>query len=180
MRVTISGPPGSGKTTVCKLLAERLHCDCLISGTVFREMAKKQGLSLSEFGKLAERDPKYDKMVDDNMIEKAMSNKDIVLEGRLTGHLLSKRDKHAFKVYLDADPRTRAERVEEREPGDVEKVMKEMLERERCEAKRYKSYYGIDLKDTSVYDLVVDTTHIPPEQVVDLILEKMGARARRG
>ena len=54
MRITISGPPGSGKTTVCKLLAERLHCDCLISGTVFREMAKKQGLSLSEFGALAE------------------------------------------------------------------------------------------------------------------------------
>ncbi len=180
MRITISGPPGSGKTTVCKLLAERLHCDCLISGTVFREMAKKQGLSLSEFGALAESDPKYDKMVDDKMIERAMSTKDIVLEGRLTGHLLSKRDRNAFKVYLDADPKARAERLEEREPGDPDKIMREMLEREKCEANRYKCYYGIDLRDTSVYDLVVDTTGVTPEQVVDLILKKTGARARRG
>jgi predicted cytidylate kinase len=180
MRITVSGPPGSGKTTVCRLLAERLHCDCLISGTVFREMAKKQGTSLSDFGRLAEKDPKYDRMVDEGMLEKAMSEKDIVVEGRLTGHLLSKRDPGAFKVFLDAEPRVRAERVGEREPGRPDKIMKEMLEREECEALRYRRHYGIDVKDKSIYDLVVDTTHRTPDQVADLIIETMGARARRG
>jgi predicted cytidylate kinase len=174
MRVTISGPPGSGKTTVCKLLAERLGCDYIISGSVFRSMAQRLDLGLAEFGRLAQRDPKYDQLIDEDMVRQAMEREDVVLEGRLAAHNLARRGIPAFKVYLDAPPRVRAARIVEREHGDVERALEEMLEREQCEAERYRSWYGIDLKDMSVYDLVVDTSDLLPEEVVDLIVCGMG------
>ncbi|MDD1746593.1 MAG: AAA family ATPase [Methanomassiliicoccales archaeon] len=176
MRVTISGPPGSGKTTVCKLLAERLGSDYIISGSVFRSMAQRLDLSLAEFGQLARRDPKYDQMIDEDMVRQAMEREDVVLEGRLAAYNLARRGIPAFKVYLDAPPRVRAVRIVEREHGDVERALEEMLEREECEAERYRSWYGIDLKDMSVYDLVVDTSDLLPEEVVDLIVCGMGGR----
>ena len=173
MRITISGPPGSGKTTVCKLLAARLGYRYIISGNVFREMASKLHLNLTEFGKLAEEDPKYDKMIDDSMVAMVADDNDIVLEGRLAGYNLAQRGIAAFKVYLDADPRVRAARILEREKGDLMTVMNEMLERESCEAVRYSQWYGIDINDKSVYDLIVDTSNAPPEKVVAIIAREL-------
>jgi predicted cytidylate kinase len=179
MRITISGPPGSGKTTVCKLLAARLGYRFVISGNVFREMASKLHLSLTEFGKLAEEDPKYDRMIDDAMVAMAMDDNDIVLEGRLAGYNLARLDMVALKVYLDADPQVRAARILEREKGDLETAMDEMAEREKCEAVRYSQWYGIDVNDKSVYDLILDTSDVPPEKVVDIILKRLEGFPRR-
>jgi predicted cytidylate kinase len=171
MRITISGPPGSGKTTVCRLLAARLGYGYIISGNIFREMASKLHLTLTEFGKLAEEDPKYDRMIDDSMVAMAADDNQVVLEGRLAAYNLARRDMVAFKVYLDADPQVRAARILERENGDLRTVMNEMLEREICEAVRYSQWYDIDINDKSVYDLIVDTSDTPPEKVVEIIVK---------
>jgi predicted cytidylate kinase len=178
MRITISGPIGSGKTTVCKLLAQRLDLPFLVSGMVFRDMARQLDLSLEDFGRLAESDPKYDKMIDEEYVERASMTSDIILEGRLAAHMLTRADLEAFRVYLDAAPRTRANRVAEREGTDPEQVLPEMLERERSEATRYRAYYDIDLDDLSVYDIIIDTTDIEPEAVVDRIIREMEAKKR--
>jgi cytidylate kinase len=77
---------------------------------------------------------------------------------------------------MDADLDERAKRVAEREGGTVEQRRTEILEREACEAKRYLAYYGIDIADRSIYDLVVDTTHLTPQEVADAIVRATEAK----
>lgn len=173
MRITISGLPGSGKTTVCQRLSEMLSIECVISGELFRQMAKNHDLSLAKFGELAKNDPSYDRMLDDRMIEIARENDTIILEGRLTAYMLTRHGLEAFKVYLDADLEERASRISKREGIPMEVALERIKERERCEAARYLDYYDIDISDRSVYDMVLDTTTIPAEKVADIILEKV-------
>jgi cytidylate kinase len=76
-------------------------------------------------------------------------------------------------VLLNADIATRNRRIITREGGESEKRKWEMLERERSEAARYKKYYNIDLKDVSIYDVVIDTSDKSPNDILDIIICKI-------
>jgi len=169
MRITISGPPGSGKTTACRLVAERLRLKVVISGDIYRQLARESSMSLAEFGSLCESDPDVDRQLDQRMIDIARSNDDLLLEGRLAAYMLTRNRIPAFRVYMVADLDVRAARVAEREGGTMEQRKREIVEREECEARRYLAYYDIDIRDKSIYDLVIDTTDKTPEQVADII-----------
>ena len=173
MRITISGPIGSGKTTVCNLLAKRSGQRSVVSGNIFREMAKEHHMSLGEFGQLCEHDMRYDRLLDERMVEIARDNPDIILEGRLVAYMLEKNGIPALKFFLTADLETRAKRVVEREDSPLEVALKEMGEREDSEAVRYQSYYGINIKSIDVYDVVIDTADKSPEQIVDIMMERV-------
>lgn len=172
MIITIGGPPGSGKTTVARLLSKKLGKKVVVIGEVFRSLAKERGLTLAEFGEIASEDHSIDMAIDKETIKIAKEG-DLILEGRLAGVMLQKNDIESFKVWLDADISTRAERIAKREQIDAEQVKKNILEREKCESKRYKDIYGIELGDKFVYDLVIDTSNISPEEIVDVILNEL-------
>lgn len=170
--ITVSGNPGSGKSTVAKLLEKKLGIKYVYSGMIFREMAKKYNMSLEEFGKYCEENSEIDKELDDKQIE-ILRKGDVILEGRLAGWLAFLNNIPAFKVAVVADLEIRAQRIVEREKGNVEKRKKEILERERSEVLRYKTYYDIDLKDTSIYEIVIDSGDKTPEEIVDIIIKKL-------
>jgi predicted cytidylate kinase len=157
------------------MLSDRLGIECVISGAIFREMAEDEGLGLSEFGRLCESDSKYDRLLDERILRIARARKDVILEGRLTAHMLHRNRIPAFKIFLDADIVVRAKRITGREGVDEEEARSAVIEREKCEARRYEGYYGIDLADESVYDLVVDTSNLTPEQVFDRIIAHLEA-----
>ncbi len=98
MRITISGPIGSGKTTVCNLLSERTGMPYVVSGHIFRQMAKEHGLSLAEFGRLAEKEPRFDIELDQRMVRLAEEKEDIILEGRLVAQMLTRHRIPALRV----------------------------------------------------------------------------------
>jgi cytidylate kinase len=155
MRITVSGPPGSGTTTLAKALSSRFDLEHVSSGDVFRSMARERDMSLAEFGRVAEEDPEIDREIDERQAEIARENDDIVLEGRLSGWMAEDAD---MRVWLDAPLDVRAERVAEREEQTVKEARVEIEEREASESKRYQEIHGIDINDLSVYDLVVDTS----------------------
>ena len=170
--ITISGTPGSGKSTVAELLEAKLGIKYVYSGMIFRELAKKYKMSLEEFGKYCESNSKIDKELDDKQLE-ILRKGNIIMEGRLAGWLAHLNDIPAFKISIDTDLETRAKRIVKREKGDVEKRKQEILKREESEALRYKKYYDIDLKDSSIYDIVIDSGDKTPEEIVAIILEKI-------
>ena len=57
--------------------------------------------------------------------------------------------------------------------------MKEIVEkikaREQSERKRYKQYYDVDYFDEKLYDLVIDTTNISVNEVVNKILDSLNS-----
>lgn len=142
----------------------------LSAGEVFRDMAEKRDMSLEDFSVLAEENEKIDRKLDERMVEEA--SRGMILEGRLTGHLLHMSDKEAFKVWIKAPLETRVRRIAEREGHeDLDRLKERVVKRERSEEKRYRGYYDIDLFDTSFYDAVIDSEKNGPEQVVDKIIE---------
>ncbi|NLI74260.1 MAG: AAA family ATPase [Euryarchaeota archaeon] len=178
MRITISGPPGSGKTTVCRILGEHLGLEIVSSGHIFRQMAEEREMSLAEFGHLCETDPEADLILDNRMVEIARNSDNICLEGRLSAHMLTRHSIEAFRVLMLADIDERSKRVVTREGGTWEQRKREIEDREASEAKRYKAYYNIDINDKDVYDLVIDTTNIPAEDVAGRIIREVRKHSR--
>ena len=115
MRITISGPPGSGKSTACRKLSEILGYRQIIFGHVFRDMAAERGMTVSEFGALAEKDPSIDREIDSTILDVAMDNENIILESRLSAYLTKKKGIDAFRVYIHASPEVRMKRICDRE-----------------------------------------------------------------
>ncbi|MDY6779766.1 MAG: AAA family ATPase [Halobacteria archaeon] len=165
MRVTVSGPPGSGTTTLAEALASEFDLEHVSSGDVFRSMAEERGVSLSEFNEIAENDPEIDEEIDLRQKQIAKERDDIVLEGRLSGWMAENAD---LKVWLDASREVRAERVADREEQTPDEALKEIREREESEAKRYEEIHGIDIHDLSVYDLVVDAERWDADGVAEI------------
>lgn len=172
MTITISGNPGSGKSTVAKLLEKKLGIKYVYSGMIFRELAEKYNMTLEEFGKYCEGNSEIDKELDTRQLE-ILKKGNVILEGRLAGWLAHRNNISAFKIAIVTDINIRAKRIVNREKGSVKKRKKEILERERSENNRYKKYYNIDLKDTSIYDIIIDSGDKSPEEILNLIIQKL-------
>jgi cytidylate kinase len=168
LTITVGGLPGTGTSTLCKLLKERLGMPYTYAGALFREEAARRGHSLQEFGALSQRDSSIDAALDDRQIF-LLRNGGLILEGRLSGWLANRHRIPALKVWVRCDEAERIRRIVDRDGGTLEAQADATWEREQSEADRYRRYYGADLTDTSFYDLVLDSTHTLPEALADQV-----------
>ncbi|AKB20959.1 (d)CMP kinase [Methanosarcina sp. WH1] len=169
MRITVSGLPGSGTTTLSRLLSEYYELELVSSGEIFRRMAKERGMSLSEFGAMAEKDPSIDLDIDKNQKSIIHTQDNIILESRLAGHM-AEGVPNVLKIWIKAPLLTRVRRIQRREKSiSFDEELEKTVEREKSEALRYKNYYGIDITDLSIYDIVIDSEKWNQYQTIDIL-----------
>jgi cytidylate kinase len=166
MRITISGLPGSGTTTVAKLLSKELSTELISAGEMFRQIANEKNLKLEQFSKLAENNDDFDRQIDEKQREEAMERENVIVEGRLSGFFVPDA---GLKIWLKAPLEIRARRIAAREGITCEEALSAMKNRERSEHKRYEKYYGIHLNDLSIYDMVIDSSRWSERDIVEMI-----------
>jgi len=167
--ITISGPPGSGKSTLSKILSAKFGMELISAGDIFRRMAHERCMSLEEFGLLAKQDENIDRMLDEMQKKIAKEKDNIILEGRLSGFLVEA----DFKLWLKAPLEVRAQRIAKREGIPISSARKQVLERERCERERYLKYYNIDINNLSIYDLVIDSSKWNPNEIYEIVAKAL-------
>jgi CMP/dCMP kinase len=167
--VTVSGPPGSGTTTTGEHVAARLELDLVPGGEVFRAMAVERGMSLPVFGRYATDHPEVDVELDARLALRARAGS-VVLESRLAGWIAHNEKLAAVTAWIDCDPEIRARRVAEREGVDVARARADNDERQLVERARYLALYGIDMADLAIYDLVLDSGVLGPDELADQIV----------
>lgn len=160
--ITITGFPGSGKSSTAKAVASALGYEHFSSGDLYRKMATARGLTIEELNFLAEKQKEIDLEVDEFLKKIAREKNNIVIDSRMAFHWMP----DSFKVFLKLDARTAAQRafVQIQRVGrvgqdgsSVDEVLENTLKRRKSEQKRYSDLYGVDITDQSQFDLVVDT-----------------------
>ena len=165
MIITMSGLPGSGKTSAAKELANRYGFVIISAGEQFRKLAQEQGMTIQEFGELAETDASIDIAIDNRQKELALKQANALVEGRLAGRTIEA----DLKIWLKASLEVRAQRISRREGVDERQALEDTRIREACEALRYMRFYNIDQRDLSCYDLIIDTGLWDAKGVADII-----------
>ena len=173
--ITVSGLHGSGTSTQARRLAESLGLRYVSAGLLFRRIAEERGLTLEELSRLAEESPELDRMIDERTREEARRG-GVVIDATLAGWMAEDAD---LKIFLTAPLEERVRRIARREGLSLEEAMRETLKRERSERERFKRYYGIDINDLSIYDVVLNTALFKPDATAR-ILRGIVEELRRG
>jgi cytidylate kinase len=165
--ITISGPAGSGKSFCASSLATYFGIPYHSAGSIFRQMAAERGVTIEELTRQANIDPTIDKEIDSRTNELAKGG-GIILEGRLVTYFTS-HSPHTLSFYLTAPFEERVKRIADREGSPVEVVREKTRIREESELFRYKSLYGFDISDLSIYDFVINTSIWDKESEVQVL-----------
>ena len=176
--ITLTGKPGSGKSSTADRVAEMLGYTRYSSGEYVREFVHKQKMTLEEFNTNAERHPEVDHQIDEKL-RALRDHRDIVIDARLAFYWIPE----SFKVYLDLDSDVAIARIYRdasmntlrsnagEGDRDMTDVADQVDERMRSERVRFKKLYGVNPYSIEHFDLVIDTARHSPQTVALTIFD---------
>jgi cytidylate kinase len=175
--IIVSGMPAVGKTTVSRMVAEKLVLRLVGGGDVLKELAVEEGYSPGgddwwdtkegmKFLEERKRKSGFDKEVDSRLLEKARRG-DVVI----TSYPIPWLSKRGLRIWLSGSVETRSQRMAKRDHANVKKCMEVLAVRDLENYKLYKKLYKIEFgKDLTPFDLIVDTDSINESRVAEIVL----------
>lgn len=185
MIISINGTEGSGKSTLAKLLAKKLDWPHYYIGGIRREMAKKRGLTLNEFNKLGETDPRTDLEVDKYQKKLSKKQSRFIIEGRTSWFFIP----NSLKIYIDVDEKIGAERIfkelqkpNARNEAKKIKTLKDVIlknqERRASDNKRYWKYYKIKVHDKRHFNFILNTSNLNKKQAFNILFKYVNQKIK--
>ncbi|MDD5040727.1 MAG: cytidylate kinase family protein [Patescibacteria group bacterium] len=190
MIVSLSGKPGSGKSTVAKRLAAVLGYKRYYVGGMFRDAARQRGMTLIEFLRWGENHGQCDREFDTKVEELGRAEDNFVIEGRTAFHFI----RHSLKIFLDVSDEEGARRIwsalqthdgvahernEAQNLKSYEDVLRSVKARLISDKIRYQKYYHIDIFDPQHYDLYLNATRMSPEEEFQQVYEFVKKRIEK-
>ncbi len=196
--ITISGLPGSGSTTLLKLLKEELEYEGwrgFSGGEFMREYAIEKGYFDSD--QKAHHDAShypddFDRQVDFGMREKLESQKKWILESKLSGFMAQRLDRVLKVLVYCSEPAVRIDRLVNRDELTIEQAKEHVLNRMNTNVETWQRLYKaewdkwvvgnngitksdpIDFWDKRLYDVSIDTFSTNQEQTLKKVLQILG------
>jgi len=176
--ITLSGKPGSGKSSTADKVAELLGYTRHSSGDMVRHVLAKKHMTLEEYNAKAATDHDLDNEVDEQL-RALRDKKDIVVDSRLGFYWIPE----SFKVYLDLDIEIATARIfkdsisnsmrgaVEFKSNSLNDVARQVRERMLTEQSRFRKLYGVDPYDKSHFDFIIDTSRQNPQSVAIAVFD---------
>lgn len=174
VKITITGDLYSGKSTVAKAISETLNYTYFSVGELQRRLAVEKGMSITEYNKYM-LDNNLDHEVDNKTMEIGKVEDNFIFDARLAWNFIP----DSFKIFLKIELDVAVERAMKDERGKSERYIsrneanENIIERRRLEVTRFKDIYNVDINDESNYDLIIDTSHMTTEEVIEIAITKI-------
>jgi cytidylate kinase len=179
LTIIISGPAGSGKTTLAKRLAKRYRLKLYIGSDFFKEIVKKYGFKLRKkfwdteegmkFLRFRSEHHSIDKEVDELLLQIAKEGNVVI-----TSWTLPYLGAPGIKIFITADPEERAVRIARRDRIEFKEALEIVKRRDEENLKLYKKVYGFNFgEDLTVFDIVLDTTDMEIKDVERKVVKRI-------
>lgn len=193
--IAISGLPGSGSTTLLKLLKDELDLDGwrgYSGGEFMRAYAAEKGLfdgSKKLHHKATHYEDDFDRKIDMGVREKLQTEKKWIIESWLAGFLAQGVEGTLKVLVMCSDDAVRIDRIVNRDEVNVEEAKVHIKERYEENISKWSRMYEqewkewvvnsgtlsihnpIDFWNPKLYDVVIDTYSTNQKKTLDIVLD---------
>ncbi len=167
-RITFSGCVGSGKTTIGKLLANKLQYRFVSIGNRTRQFAETKGLSIVQFQELCLTNPEMDKQIDFEFSNECNNSENLIIDYRLGFKFI----KNAYHIFLKISEETAIERI--KSANRSAETFETISQRNESFKNQFLNAYGVDYTMPKNYDLIVDVEQFKDvEKVIAFIINNL-------
>ncbi|RLE97778.1 MAG: hypothetical protein DRJ96_02900 [Thermoprotei archaeon] len=175
--ILIPGMLGAGCTSVAVELSRRIGLHVVNTERIVREIVAEKRISFMELSAMV-RDGEVDlEGIVRSVALDYLREGGVIVEGRTALMLLDQ--PATLKAFLYADRKVRIERVARRRGISVEEAEREVERSDEERRRLVERLYGRELTDPALYDVMLNTSNIPPEEAVDLIEAMLKPRLER-